>query len=226
MSRISINDILGGIDWDLIEVALGETLFMTFTSLFFAVIIGFFIGIIIFMTKKNGLWENVVVSWILNSIVNILRAVPFIILLCLLIPFTKALVGTMLGAKAAIPALIFSAAPFYARMTLIALNEVDGGTMEACKALGASNGQIIVKTLLPEALPALVSGVTVTGISLVGYTAMAGAIGSGGLGNIAYLYGWARRNPPVMYLATILVLIIVFIIQSIGDLAVKKIDKR
>jgi len=214
------------INWNQIFGAFKETIFMTFVSLFFAVIIGFFIGIVIFITKKDGLWENVYISRVLDLAVNILRAVPFIILLFLLIPFTKAIIGTMLGAKAALPALIFSAAPFYARMSLIALNEVDGGTIEACKAMGASNWQIITKALLPEAMPALVSGIAVTAISLVGYTAMAGAIGAGGLGNIAYLYGLVRRNPSVMYLSTVLVLAIVFIIQSIGDLTVKKIDKR
>jgi len=214
------------INWNQILEALQETVYMTFVSLFFAVIIGFVIGIIIFITKKDGLWQNVLLSRALDLAVNILRAVPFIILLFLLIPFTKAVIGTMLGAKAALPALIFSATPFYARMTLIALNEIDGGTIEACKAMGASNRQIIAKALLPEALPALVSGIAVTGISLVGYTAMAGAIGAGGLGNIAYLYGLVRRNPSVMYLSTVLVLTIVFIIQSIGDLTVKKIDKR
>lgn len=214
------------INWDQIIEALQETVFMTFFSLLFSVIIGFIIGIIIFITKKDGLWENTLISKILDLVVNILRAVPFIILLFLLLPFTKAVVGSILGAKAALPALIFSASPFYARMSLIALNEVDGGTIEACKSMGASNTQIIFKALLPEALPALVSGIAVTGISLVGYTAMAGAIGAGGLGNIAYLYGLVRRNPNVMYLATVLVLTIVFIIQSIGDLTVKKIDKR
>ena len=214
------------INWKQIIEALTETVFMTFVSLFFSVIIGFIIGIIIFITKEDGLWEKKYFSKILDLVVNILRAVPFIILLFLLIPFTKAVIGTMLGAKAALPALIFSASPFYARMSLIALNEVDSGTIEACKAMGASNRQIIVKALLPEALPALIAGVAVTGISLVGYTAMAGAIGAGGLGNIAYLYGLVRRNPAVMYLSTVLVLAIVFIIQSIGDATVKKIDKR
>ena len=214
------------INWSQIWLALKETLFMTSVSLLFSVIFGFIIGIVIFITKKDGLWENTIISRLLDLLVNILRAVPFIILLFLLLPFTKMAVGTILGAKAALPALIFSAAPFYARMSLIALNEVDSGTIEACKAMGASNWQIVHKALLPEALPALVSGMAVTGIALVGYTAMAGAIGSGGLGNIAYLYGLVRRNQNVMYLSTVLILAIVFIIQSIGDLAVKKIDKR
>ncbi len=214
------------INWSQMAVALWDTLFMTFVSLFFAVIIGFIVGITIYITKKGGLWQNVWISQTLELLVNILRAVPFIILLILLVPFTKALVGSFLGAKAAIPSLVFSALPFYARMSLIALNEVDGGTIEACKSMGASNWQIVTKALLPEAMPALVAGIAVTGINLVGYTAMAGAIGAGGLGHLAYLYGFVRRNSAVMYVATLLVLAIVFIIQSIGDLTVKKIDKR
>lgn len=214
------------INWDQMFGALEETLYMASIALVFSVIFGLIIGILIYMTKKNGLWEHVFFSQTLELIVNILRAVPFIILMFLLSDFTKAIIGTMLGATAALPALIFSATPFYARMSLIALNEVNSGTIEACKAMGASNWQIITKALLPEALPALIGGVAVTGISLVAYTAMAGVIGAGGLGNLAYLYGLVRHNNSVLYLSTFLILVIVFIIQIFGDLIVKKIDKR
>lgn len=213
-------------NWNQISIALQETIFMTFTSLFFSVILGFGVGILIYLTKKGGLWEKVWLSQVLELLVNILRAVPFIILLFLLIPFTKTIVGTMLGAKAALPALIFSATPFYARMSLIAFNEVDNGTIEACKAMGASNFQIIWLALLPESMPALISGISVTGISLVAYTAMAGAIGAGGLGNLAYMYGFVRRNNVVLYTSTLLILVIVFVIQILGDWIVNKIDKR
>jgi len=147
-------------------------------------------------------------------------------LIIILLPVTIFLVGTMLGAKAALPALIISSAPFYARMCMIALSEVDKGTIEASKAMGASHLQIITKVLIPEAKPALISSITVMGISLVGYTAMAGCIGAGGLGNVAYMYGYARQNMVVMYTATFFVLVIVFIIQGIGDYVVKRIDKR
>ena len=221
-----MNVILENIDIDAMINALGETLFMTFVSLIFAVIIGLILGIAIYLTQEDSLYPNKPVNKVLNLIVNILRAIPYIILLMIIVPLTTALVGSMIGAKAALPSLILSSAPFYGRMVMIALNEVDSGTIEASKAMGASNFQIITKVLIPEAKPALISSVTVMAISLVGYTAMAGVIGAGGLGNLAYLYGMARNNNYIMYTATILILIIVFIIQIIGDYFVRKLDKR
>lgn len=221
-----MQNILDNIDLNAMIEALTETLFMTFVSLLFAVLIGLILGILIYLTQEDGLYENIIINKILNLIVNVFRAVPYIILVFLLIPLTTALVGSMLGAKAALPSLILSSAPFYGRMVMIALSEVDSGTIEASKAMGASNMQIITKVLIPEAKPALISSITVMAISLVGYTAMAGAIGAGGLGNLAYLYGFVRSNNYVMYTATILILVIVFVIQFIGDYIVRKIDKR
>lgn len=221
-----MNEFLSQIDWDAMIISIQETLFMTFFSLLIAVILGFGLGIVLYATKDDGLFPNKTINRILDFIVNLLRAVPFIILIFILLPVTTFLVGTMLGAKAALPALIISSAPFYARMCMIALSEVDKGTIEASKAMGASNLQIITKVLIPEAKPALVSSVTVMGISLVGYTAMAGCIGAGGLGNLAYMYGFVRQNMAVMYTATFFVLVIVFVIQGIGDYIVKRIDKR
>ena len=221
-----MSTVLEQIDWDAMILSIQETLFMTFFSLLIAVVLGFGLGIILYVTKDDGLYPNKIINRILDFIVNLLRAVPFIILIIILLPFTIFLVGTMLGAKAALPALIISSAPFYARMCMIALSEVDKGTIEASKAMGASHLQIITKVLIPEAKPALISSITVMGISLVGYTAMAGCIGAGGLGNVAYMYGYARQNMVVMYTATFFVLVIVFIIQGIGDYVVKRIDKR
>lgn len=206
--------------------ALNETLFMTFTSLVLSVLFGLIIGVGLFSTQSDGLYKNKIVNVCTDFIVNVLRAIPFIIILILVIPFTKMLVGTMLGAKAAIPSLVIAATPFFARLAVIAFTEVDKGTIEASKAMGASRFEIIIKVLIPEALPALVSGICVTGISLVSYTAMAGAIGAGGLGNLAYLYGFVRRDSVVLFIATLLVIIIVFVIQGIGDAIVRKIDKR
>lgn len=214
------------VNWPQMIEALQDTLYMTFASLVLSVIFGIVIGIILYVTQEDGIYENKLLYRILDLVVNVLRAIPFIILLIILIPFTKMIVGSMLGASAAIPSLVFSAAPYYARMTMIALTEIDKGTIEACKAMGASNKEIIFKALLPEAKPALVSSITVMGISLIGYTAMAGCIGAGGLGYIAYTYGFARRNNQIMYLATILIVAIVFLIQGIGDYLVRKIDKR
>ena len=221
-----MSQFLSEIDWDAMILAIQETIFMAFISLLIAVILGFLLGIILYVTKDDGLKPNKIINRILDFIVNLLRAAPFIILIFLLLPVTTMLVGTMLGAKAALPALIISSSPFYARMCMIALSEVDKGTIEASKAMGASNMQIISKVLLPEAKPALISSITVMGISLVGYTAMAGCIGAGGLGNLAYMYGFVRQNMAVMYTATFFVLIIVFVIQGIGDFIVKKVDKR
>lgn len=221
-----MEDFFNQVDWPQMVEATKETIFMTVGSLFVSVILGLFIGILLYITQEEGLYPNKIVNKLLNVVVNILRAIPFIILLILVVPFTKLLVGTMLGAKAALPSLILSSAPFYARMCMIALTEVDRGTVEASKAMGASNFQIMTKVLIPEAKPALLSSITVMGVSLVGYTAMAGAIGAGGLGNLAYLYGFARRNDAVLYIATALVVIIVFVIQGIGDYIVKRVDKR
>ena len=206
--------------------AVWETVFMTFVSLFFATVFGLLIGILLYCTQTGGLLQNKILNRIVDVIVNVLRAIPFLILLILLIPLTRALVGTMLGARAALPPLIFASTPFFARMCVIAFQDVDKGTIEAAKAMGASNSQIIFKVLLPESMPAIVSGISVTGISLVGYTAMAGAIGAGGLGNLAYMYGFARRNDAILYSSTVIIVLIVFVIQWIGDGIVKKIDKR
>ena len=214
------------LNFDQMLTAVYETVFMTFMSLLFASIFGLLIGILLYCTQSGGLFQNRFINRITDVIVNLLRAIPFLILLILLIPLTRALVGTMLGAKAALPPLIVASTPFYARMCVIAFQEVDKGTIEASKSMGASNLQIIRKVLLPESMPAIVSGIAVTGISLVGYTAMAGAIGAGGLGNLAYMYGFARRNNAVLYTATVIIVLIVFAIQWIGDAIVKKIDKR
>ena len=161
-----MNVILENIDIDAMINALGETLFMTFVSLIFAVIIGLILGIAIYLTQEDSLYPNKPVNKVLNLIVNVLRAIPYIILLMIIVPLTTALVGSMIGAKAALPSLILSSAPFYGRMVMIALNEVDSGTIEASKAMGASNFQIITKVLIPEAKPALISSVTVMAISL------------------------------------------------------------
>ena len=166
------------------------------------------------------------INKVISAIVNIFRSIPFIILIVLLIPFTKLLVGTMIGEDAALPALIIGAAPFYARMVEIGLREIDKGVIEAARSMGAKTSTIIWKVLIPESLPALVSGITVTAISFVGFTAMAGVIGAGGLGNLAYLEGFQRNRFDVTLMATISILIIVFIIQFIGDIITTKIDKR
>jgi D-methionine transport system permease protein len=172
------------------------------------------------------MWENKPVNTVISAFVNIFRSIPFIILIVLLIPLTMLLVGSMIGENAALPALIIGAAPFYARMVEIGLREIDKGVIEAAKSMGATTSTIIWKVLLPESMPALVSGITVTAIALIGYTAMAGVIGAGGLGNLAYLEGFQRNQNDVTIVATVIILVIVFIVQFIGDIITSKIDKR
>ncbi len=214
------------VDWDSMWQATYETLYMTAISTVITFILGLAIGIVLFLTSPNQLWANKIVSFLTGSLVNIFRSIPFIVLIILLIPFTKLLLGTIRGANAALPALIIGAAPFYARMVLIALREIDKGVIEAARSMGAKTATIIWKVLIPESLPALISGITVTAVALVGYTAMAGIIGAGGLGNLAFLDGFQRNRQDVTLMATILILVVVFIIQWIGDFITEKIDKR
>ncbi|ABS23782.1 methionine ABC transporter permease [Bacillus cytotoxicus] len=221
-----MDKLLTNVDWNQMLEATGETLYMTAIAAIATFILGLMLGLLLFMTAKDNLWENKVIHTGIGAFVNIFRSIPFIILIILLIPFTKILLGTILGASAALPALIIGAAPFYARMVEIALREIDKGVIEASKAMGAKTSTIIWKVLIPESLPALVSGITVTTIALVGYTAMAGVVGAGGLGTLAYLEGFQRGNNDVTIVATICVLLVVFFIQFIGDFATTRIDKR
>ncbi|WEG16464.1 ABC transporter permease [Alkalihalophilus pseudofirmus] len=217
---------LADVKWDRLWDATIETLYMTSISVFATFVLGLILGLVLYLTAKGNLWENYLVNVVASFIVNIFRSIPFIILIVLLIPFTRALTGSMLGANAALPALIIGAAPFYARMVEIALREIDKGVIEASQSMGASNWTIIRKVLIPESLPALISGITVTAIALVSYTAMAGVIGAGGLGHFAYLEGFQRNNSEITLVATIAILLVVFVIQWIGDYFTNKTDKR
>lgn len=203
-----------------------ETLYMTGVAGVATLILGIILGVMLFLTSKEQLLQNRPIYLLISALVNIFRSIPFIILIVLLIPFTKTLVGTILGANAALPALIVGAAPFYARLVEIGLREVDKGVIEAARSMGAKNHTLIFRVLLPESSPALVSGITVTLIALVSYTAMAGVIGAGGLGNLAYLEGFQRNHGDVTLVATLTILVIVFVIQFIGDLITTTLDKR
>lgn len=214
------------VDWEKMKTATLQTLGMTAGSLVFIFLLGLLLGLLLYETNGKKTVVAKGLYWIVSIFVNVFRSIPFIILIVLLIPVTKALVGSMIGPNAALPALIISAAPFYARMVEIGFREIDKGVIEAAEAMGASKFQIIWKVLLPESMPAIVSGITVTAISLVGYTAMAGIIGAGGLGNLAYLEGFQRNQMGVVLVATFIILVIVFAIQFIGDFFVKRIDKR
>lgn len=221
-----MNHLFPNVDWQLIGTATQETLYMTVISLVLVFIIGIILGLLLFLTaNEDSIWKKII-HWITAVIVNIFRSIPFIILIILLIPETKLLVGTIIGPKAALPALIIGAAPFYGRLVEIAFREVDKGVIEAARAMGGNIFTIIWKVLLPEAMPAIISGITVTAISLVSYTAMAGAVGAGGLGNAAYIDGYQQANFQITIVATVIILIIVFIFQIIGDLLTKSFDKR
>ncbi|MCU6671295.1 ABC transporter permease [Enterobacteriaceae bacterium H4N4] len=212
--------------WDQLWAATLETLYMTALSGIATFVLGLILGLALFLTARGGLFHNRALYSVISIVVNVFRSIPFIILIVLLIPFTKTVVGTILGANAALPALIVGAAPFYARLVEIALREVDKGVIEATRSMGARLSTLIFRVLLPESSPALVSGITVTLIALVSYSAMAGVIGAGGLGNLAYLEGFQRNHGDVTLVATVTILIIVFIIQLCGDAITSVLDKR
>ena len=212
--------------WDQLWAATQETLYMTALSGVATFVLGIVLGLALFLTARGGLFQNRTVYSVISIVVNVFRSIPFIILIVLLIPFTKTVVGTILGANAALPALIVGAAPFYARLVEIALREVDKGVIEATRSMGARLSTLVFRVLLPESSPALVSGITVTLIALVSYSAMAGVIGAGGLGNLAYLEGFQRNHGDVTLVATVTILIIVFIIQFCGDAMTSLLDKR
>lgn len=214
------------VDWAVMFEEMWNTLYMTIVSGAATFVLGLAIGLLLYATNESLMFKNRPVYTVVSAVVNIFRSIPFIILIILLIPFTKALVGSILGSTAALPALIIGAAPFYGRMVELALREVDRGVIEAAESMGATKWQIVYKVLVPEALPALISGITVTIVALVGYTAMAGVVGGGGLGTLAFLDGFQRSQNDVTFVATVLILVIVFIIQLIGDRLVRKIDKR
>jgi D-methionine transport system permease protein len=203
-----------------------DTIFMTVIAMIFVIIIGFLLGLLLYsLSRKKSPAARLCYS-VLSIISNIFRSIPYIVLIILLMDFSRKLVGTGIGAKAAIPSLIVSAAPFYARLVEIAFREVDNGVLEAADAMGASKIQQIFKVLIPESTPALLSGVTLTTITMIGFTAMAGIIGGGGLGGLAYQEGFSRNNNTVTLVATVLILVLVFIIQFVGDQLVKRSDKR
>lgn len=203
-----------------------ETLYMTAIAGVATCVLGLILGIVLFLTSPGQMLQNRPIYWAISAVVNVFRSIPFIILIVLLIPFTKKVVGTILGADAALPALVVGAAPFYARLVEIALKEVDRGVIEAARAMGASLHTIILRVLLPESSPALVSGMTVTSIALVGFTAMAGVVGAGGLGNLAYQEGFQRSHNDVTVCATLVILVIVFVLQLVGDRLTRWLDKR
>ena len=203
-----------------------DTLIMTCVATILAYVIGIPLGILLVVTSPNGLRPNRIVSTIVGWIVNIGRSVPFIILLVALIPFTRFIVGTSLGVPGAVVPLVVTAAPFAARMVEQSLEETDSGLVEAAQSFGASTWQIVWKVYLKETLPSLVRGAAITFVTLFGYSAMAGTVGAGGLGDIAIRYGYQRFQTDVMIFAVLLCVVLVIVFQAIGDVTARKIDKR
>lgn len=210
--------------FELILESLKETLVMVIPSTIFSLILGFILAIILIVTSDNGLKPNKIVFTILDFIVNILRSFPFLILMVALIPLTKLIVGKSIGEVAAIVPLTIASTPFVTRVIESALKEVDNGVIEAAKSFGASNTQIIFKVILKEAVPAIISGVTLTVISLIGYSAMAGTIGAGGLGDLAIRYGYQRFQTDIMVATIIVLIIIVQLLQMVGNYFYKKLS--
>ncbi|WP_300340663.1 methionine ABC transporter permease [Fusobacterium sp.] len=203
-----------------------ETLYMVILSTFFSLLIGFPIGILLTITKEGNILEYPRFNKILDFTINTFRSFPFIILMILLFPLSRVIVGTTIGSTAAVVPLSISAAPFVARMVEGALNEVDKGLIEASSSMGANNWTIIFKVMIPETLPHIVHGITITIISLVGFSAMAGTIGAGGLGDLAIRFGYQRFKMDIMIYSVIVIIIMVQILQSLGNYIVNKLKKN
>lgn len=201
-----------------------DTLLMTIVSTFFAYVIGIPLGVLCVLTSPKGLMPHRIFNMVLGWIINIGRSIPFIILLVALIPFTRFIVGTSLGVPGAIVPLVISAAPFIARMVEQSIEEVDGGLVEAAQSFGANTWQIVYKVFLREALPSLVRGFAIVFITILGYSAMAGCVGAGGLGDIAIRYGYQRYQDDVMIATVIVLIVIVQIVQSACNFAARKME--
>ncbi|WP_053955895.1 methionine ABC transporter permease [Inediibacterium massiliense] len=214
-------------EWiELLTPSLLETLYMVFVSVFFTILLGLPLGIILVVTDENHILPNSWLNHALSYLINILRSLPFIILMIFIIPFTRFVVGTTIGTNAAIVPLIIAAVPFFARVVESSIKEVDWGVIEAAISMGATPLQIILRILLPESMSSLVLGITITIINVIGYSAMAGVVGGGGLGDLAVRYGFQRFQKDVMIATVILLIILVQIIQSTGNKISQIINKK
>ncbi len=214
------------INWEEVSKSTIDTLRMLGASGLFTLLLGLPLGVVLFLTSRSSNVVLQIVYNILSVIVNILRSVPFIILIVALIPLTRLIVGTSIGVEGTIPPLVIGAVPFFARLVETSLREVDRGVIEAAQSMGASTTQIIFRVLLREALPGLVAALTITIVTLVSYTAMSGMIGGGGLGALAINYGYYRYNLPVMIVAVALMVVIVQVLQMVGDRLVRHYTRK
>ncbi|TYP49245.1 methionine ABC transporter permease [Thermosediminibacter litoriperuensis] len=211
---------------NLLLLATWQTVYMVAVSVLIAAVFGVPLGVLLMVTGRGQILQNDLLNKVLGTVVNVLRSVPFIILLIVLIPFTRWLVGKAIGTTAAIVPLSAAAIPFMGRLTETALREVDRGVIEAAQAMGASPLQIITRVLIPEALPSIAAGITITTINLVGYSAMAGVIGGGGLGDLAVRYGYQRFMLDIMLYTVAILVVMVQLIQVAGDLCVRRLSKN
>ncbi len=211
---------------DLIFTGILETLYMVIVSTVLAYMLGIPLGVILNITDKNGICQNRIINIVLGFIINFVRSIPFIILLIAILPFTRMVAGTTIGSTATIVPLVVAAAPFIARMVEASIKEVDKGVIEAARSMGSTNLQIVCKVLLPEAKPSLIVGAAIAVTTILGYSAMAGFTGGGGLGAIAINYGYYRYNEGVMLITVILLVIVVQLFQELGIHIAKKSDKR
>lgn len=212
--------------FSMVGVSLLQTLEMVFFSTVFSLFLGFPLGVLLCITNPLGIAPRPVLNQVVSRIVNALRSFPFLILMILLIPLSRLIIGTGIGTEATIIPLSIAAAPFVARVIESALNEVDQGVIQAAKAMGSTTWQIIYKVLIPEAMPSIISGVTLTIINLIGYSAMAGTIGGGGLGDLAIRYGYQRFRTDIMLATVIVILVVVEVIQLVGTMLSNRMLKR
>lgn len=203
-----------------------DTIYMTVVATFFSYVFGIVMGVILVITRKGGITPRPGIYSVLDIVVNLTRSFPFLILMIAVIPFTRFLVGTTIGNNATIVPLVLAAAPFVARLVESSLLEVDHGVVEAAQSMGADTWQIITKVLIPEAMPSLINGSAVAAITILGYSAMAGAVGGGGLGKLAIMYGYNRYQTDIMIITVVLLIIIVQVLQSLGNWASRSVDKR
>lgn len=206
--------------------SLWETIYMVALSTVIATAAGIPLGVILVCTDRGGILQNLGINRVLGWIVNATRSTPFIILMVAIIPLTRMIVGTSIGTAAAMVPLCIAAAPFIARLVETSLKEVDGGVIEAAQSMGATPWQIITKVMIPEAMPSIISGITITIINLIGCSAMAGAVGGGGLGDLAIRYGYQRFQADVMIITVVVLIIMVQVVQSVGDYASRRLNKR
>ncbi|MBU4540042.1 methionine ABC transporter permease [uncultured Acetobacterium sp.] len=215
-------------DFDLkgaLLLTFGQTMQMVISSLLAAIIIGGSIGLLLFLTSNTLFLKNRIINQIVGVIINITRSIPFLILLVLMIPVSKAIVHTSIGPNAVVIPLAVAAIAFFGRLSEASFSDVDNGVLEAAIASGASKLSIVVKILLPEALPSLIKNITVTAVSLIGFSAMAGTVGGGGIGDLAIRYGYQRYEPEVMFICVIVLVLLVQVFQIIGDSSAKQLDK-